>query len=107
MAVQSNLGVDYELSDTDNDFCYWSEEDEDCLVGDADWEFTAAARAWEARRVLFAEAKILQKLQEAALEDICFLFEPEEDCVTCLPNWDWVTYQSEVQFLNVYKFTGL
>ena len=80
MTVQSNMGVNYDpsddLSDTDSEFCYWS-QDEDCFVGDAKWEFTAAARAWEARSVLFAEAKILQQLEEAALEDICFLFDLE------------------------------
>ena len=96
MAVQSSLGVN-ELSDTDSDFCYW-DDDEDCLVGDAEWEFSAAARAWEARRVFFAEEKILQQFQEAALEDIRFLFDPEEECVTCLPNWDLVTYQSDPEF---------
>ena len=81
-------------SDSDVSDTYWSEDDEDRFCSDAEWEFYLAAVAWEARRKLYAEAMIKDGEEEAALTHIRFLFEEEEDCVTCKPNWDWDRYDS-------------
>ena len=40
---------------------YWDSEDEDNQVGDPDWEFSSAARAWEKRRQIFSSLQT-QKL---------------------------------------------
>ena len=55
------------------------EDDDDHFCGDAEWEFTLAAVAWEARRKLYAEALIKEGEEEAALTHIRFLFWEEEE----------------------------
>ena len=78
--------------------------DEDHFCGDPEWEFSLAAVAWETRRKQFAEAKIKECEEEAALNNIRFLFveeepvEVEEDCVTEKPNWDWDRYDSDCEY---------
>ena len=76
----------------------WSDDDEDRFRGDAEWEVTRAAKAWEERRLKYAEAMIKLGNEEEALKDIRFLYveeEEEEACVTCKPNWDWEHYDSD------------
>ena len=93
-------------SDSDVSDTYWSdsEEDEDRFCGDAEWEFSLAAVAWEARRKLYALAMIKAGDEEAALTHIRFLYveeeeeEEEEECVTCKLNWDWDRYDSDNEY---------
>ena len=76
-------------SDSDVSGSYWPEDDEDRFCGDAEWEFSLAAVAWEARRKLYTEALIKDDEEEAALTHIRYLFgeeEEQEECVTCKPN---------------------
>ena len=94
MSVQYNLGCE-SASEYSDEGSYWSDDDEDRFCGDAEWEVSEAAKVWEARRLLSAEAKIKQDLEEASLQDIRFLFDEEEECVTCKPNWDWEYYTSD------------
>ena len=72
----ANLTCEYDSDVSDS---YWSEDDEDRFCGDAEWEFTLAAVAWEARRKLYAEALIKEGEEEAALTHIRFLFGEEEE----------------------------
>ena len=96
----ANLGCDSNFSDSDSG-SYWSDDDEDRFCRDAEWEVSRAAKAWEARRVIYAKALIKQGDEEAALTHIRFLFEEEEDedeeCATCKPNsdWDWLDGDNE------------
>ena len=72
----------YSESESNSDFTYWDSDDEDNRVGDPEWEFSADAKAWEKRRQVFAKAQILLQLQDAALQDIRFLYEEKvEDLV--------------------------
>ena len=98
--------LEYEASnltcESDSEGSYWSDDDEDRFCGDPEWELSLAAVAWEARRKLFAEAKIKECHEEEALQDIRFLFvepeEVEEECVTEKPNWDWDRYDSDCEY---------
>ena len=69
----------YSESESSSDFTYWDSDDEDNRVGDPEWEFSAEAHAWEKRRQVFAKAQILLQLQDAALQDIRFLYEEKEE----------------------------
>ena len=95
-------------SESGSDYDYdWHSEDEDARVGDPDWEFSPAAKAWEIRRQKFAEEQIKLQHKDEALQAIRYLFEAEKEeeekeeelwYVRCLPNWDEVTHQSDPDF---------
>ena len=92
-------------SESDESDIFWyddEDEDEDRFCGDAEWEVSLAAVAWEARRKLYAEEKIKEANEEEALTHIRYLFEEklelhDEECVTEKPNWDWDHYDSDCE----------
>ena len=91
-------------SNSDISESFWSDTDEDRFCGDAEWEMSLAAVAWEARRKLYAEAMIRKSNEDEALTHIRFLFVEEEveveieDCVTEKPNWDWDRFDSDCEY---------
>ena len=92
-------------SESDASDIYWlsDSEDEDRFCGDAEWEMSLAAVAWEARRKMYALAMIKEANEESALTHIRFLFieeeaEGEEACVTEKPSWDWNRYDSDCDY---------
>ena len=51
----------------------WYDSD-DVFVGEASWEISDAASAWERRRKVRAEKVIIEREEEAAVESIAFMF---------------------------------
>ena len=47
MSQQYNLGCDSDSEYSDEEGSYWSDDDEDRFCGDAEWEVSKAAKAWE------------------------------------------------------------
>ena len=98
-------------SDSDISESFWSDSDEDRFCGDAEWEMSLAAVAWEARRKMYALAMIKEGNEESALTHIRFLFieeeaEEVEACVTEKPNWDWDRYDSDCDYSSGSDYTS-
>ena len=55
----------------------WYDSD-DVFVGEASWEISDAASAWERRRKVRAEKVIVEREEEAALECIAIMFHTAE-----------------------------